>query len=440
MSTMKVTSDGDYLVAAFEWARQRALDWVQTSASPDNLPSYWAGYPHRPLFYSRDVCHQAVGAHLLGLDRENLSMFKVFAASATLERGWYPLWSFHFDGQIGEIDYVDDSRFVREIPAVFELTCRGLEQFAWTGDRRWIEDPVLWDYYRRSVEDFVALHDEDKDGIPESPGNGDIFEGTATYNEQADEEPLVVASDGLATQFAAELAVARACEERGQVHDAVRHRLRAASIRGDFLRDWWDPTGQRFARGRDRAGHLVFGFGKETSWYVPLLGLCGTGEKAATMLNAVEAGLAENPPTNIEAFTYLPGVFHPYGRDDVAWRWLKHLVDSRDIYPEVSFTVVDHLVTGLLGLEPDAGRGILTTRSHLPAEIRWLQVDDVPIGAWRVSIRHEGHRVTEVTVNDGPEPLSVICQFADVSGDQTVAVPTLVAPGSTARITNLNPH
>lgn len=66
--------------------RERALDWVQTG-KPGTIPSYWAGLTNRPAFYSRDVAHQMLGAHLLGLDAEDLSMLKVSAGDVDVAGG-----------------------------------------------------------------------------------------------------------------------------------------------------------------------------------------------------------------------------------------------------------------------------------------------------------------------------------------------------------------
>src|SRR5690349_11349660 len=73
-SNLALTSSNSQLVADFAWAKQRALDWVQTGKKAGYIPCYWAGLTTRPAFYSRDFAHQATGAHLLGLDTENLSM------------------------------------------------------------------------------------------------------------------------------------------------------------------------------------------------------------------------------------------------------------------------------------------------------------------------------------------------------------------------------
>lgn len=399
---LAVSSDLAYVGDAFRWARDRALAWVRTGDG--NLPSYWAGYPSRPMFYSRDVCHQAAGAHLLGLDSENFAMFRHFARSATPARKWFPLWAFHFDGRIADLDYHHDEHFVREIPAVFDLTYRALEQYDWTGDRRWIDDPDLAAYYRHSTDEFVTAHDADGDGIPEAAGTADIFLGTATYNER--EAPLLRAGDGLAAQY-------------GALRKLGRH-TEADKLQAVY-NEWWN--GDHFARGVTRDG-LDFSWGLESHTLVPVFGLSGTGERAERFLDYLERQMESAPPQNIESFSYWPEFLFDHGRDESAWRWTKHLIDSRDDYPEISFTVVEHLVAGLLGLRPDAPNAALTVMSHLPAEVGNLTVDNLPIGAWTLRIRQEGKHSTEVTVHSGPGPLTVTV------GTQTHSV----APGSTARV------
>ncbi|MEV0792265.1 hypothetical protein [Kribbella sp. NPDC050459] len=407
---LAVSSDLAFVGEAFAWARDRALAWVCTGAG--NLPSYWAGYPSRPLFYSRDVCHQAAGAHLLGLDAENFAMFRHFARSATPARKWFPIWAFHFDGRIAALDYHDDEHFVREIPAVFDLAYRALEQYDWTGDRRWIDDPDLAAYYRHSVDDFVAAHDADGDGIPEAGGTADIFLGTATYNER--EAPLLIAGDGLATQYAV-------LRKLG-LHD------RADRIQATY-QDWWN--GDHFARGMTKDG-LDFDWGLESHTLVPLFGLSGTGERNELFLDYLEKQLESQPPLNIESFSYWPEFLFRHGRDEAAWRWTKHLIDSRDDYPEISFTVVEHLVAGLLGLRPDAPNAALSITSHLPAEIGELIVDNLPVGGWDLRIHQIGKHTTEVTVHSGPGPLTVT-----VGPDSETHS---AAPGSTARVVQPKDH
>ena len=93
---LAIQSSQQELVEAFNWAKEKARFYVQTgktgpldawergagSGNVSYLPTYWAGYPKRSAFYSRDFCHQLIGAHLLGLQEENFTMLKAFAASA----------------------------------------------------------------------------------------------------------------------------------------------------------------------------------------------------------------------------------------------------------------------------------------------------------------------------------------------------------------------
>jgi len=245
----------------------------------------------------------------------------------------------------------------------------------------------------------VQAHDADGDGIPEAGGTADIFLGTATYNER--EAPLLIAGDGLATQYAVLRKLGR---------DAEADRIQATYA------TWWRDD--HFARGITKDG-LDFDWGLESHTLVPLFGLSGDPR----FLDWLETRMTADPPKNIESMSYYPELLFKYGRDESAWRWTKHLIDSRDDYPEISFTVVEHLVAGLLGLRPEAGRA-LSLESHLPAEIGRLTADHVRVGAWDLRITQEARHTTEITVHSGPAPFPVT-----VSGRTHT-----IAPGGTVRV------
>jgi len=231
-SNLSLTSGSSQLVADFAWARQRALDWVQTGKKAGNIACYWAGLTTRPAFYSRDFAHQTVGAHLLGLDAENLAMLRAFAASATSARRWYPLCSFGFDGSIFRTDYRSDTDFVREIPAVFELTQKGAELYRWTGNRAFVDD-----------------------------GTGSIFRGVATYNEN--HERLIEAGDAIGSQYQALLGYATVQAARGDSTGAAATRQRATAQKAHFERSWFSTRANRYIRGFNASGPLT-NFGMTT--------------------------------------------------------------------------------------------------------------------------------------------------------------------------------
>jgi hypothetical protein len=263
-------------------------------------------------------------------------------------------------------------------------------------------------FYQTSVGEFVTAHDADGDGIPEAGGTADIFLGTATYNER--EAPLLIAGDGLATHYAVLRKLGR---------DAEADRIQAT------YETWWG--GDHYARGVTKDG-LDFDWGLESHTLAPLFGLGGSADRTEQSLDWLESKMNSDPPKNIESLSYYPELLFKYGRDESAWRWTKHLVDSRDDYPEISFTVVEHLVAGLLGLRPREGAA-LSIQSHLPAEIKRLTADHVRVGDWDLRITQEARQTTEVTVHSGPGALPV-----------TVGAETHpLEPGQTARFTLKDP-
>ncbi|NUW45040.1 hypothetical protein [Nonomuraea rhodomycinica] len=425
---LMVASGHDELVEMFSWARDRALRWAHPGGTrgPVNvdehrplgtgegvyLPSYWAGYAHRSGFYLRDFVHQAAGAHLLGLAEANLTMLRRFAASATAEHGHRPVWAFNFDGSYLSIDYRGPGEFVREVPAVFELVECVAELHRWTGDAAYVHDPVLRDYCANAI------------ALPATARGTSIFEGVASYNELGG-EPLAVAGDGLATQYAAHLAMAALARARGE--DGDRFETRAAELRRHYEQDW------KGARGFTLDGRPVTGWGAENSFFMPLKGL----RDDPAYLDYVDAQ-ASGPgrPANVEAWTYLPDVFFRNGRPEAAWRWMREIFHARTgghvagglngDYPEVSFTLVSQVVAGLLGVRPDAPANALSTLSRLPAEIGWAAVSGVPIGRGRVAVRHDGGEATTLTNLSGQVTYTWTAAFPDGSAT-TLEVP----PGAT---------
>ncbi len=321
----KVTSSSCTLQQACEWAADYARSLVMTGrCCPVNrhefceqtdlttaMPCYHAGYLFRSAFYARDFCHQAVGAHLLGLDTENRYMLNAFAASATPGREWYPLWALNFDGSPFLLDYRDDSAFVREVPTVLELveTCERL--YRWTGDPYYLHDTCLRRFGEHAVTEFIRLHDQRMpNGVAEGDGSGDIFRGVATYSERG--APLLEAGDGLACEYQALSSWARLCIARGDCDGAVRFAQRAARLRHYFETDWSvTPETDLYVCGYDVHGQPVTRFELEGSWFMPLKGLTRPSPRLERYLDFIEQCLDDpcTRPPNVEACTYLPEVF-----------------------------------------------------------------------------------------------------------------------------------
>ncbi|MEQ7007090.1 NPCBM/NEW2 domain-containing protein [Actinopolymorpha sp. B17G11] len=434
-----IASSNDQLVEAFNWAKWRARQHVQTgkhgpvdvegpippdAKQADYIPSYWAGYAHRTAFYIRDYAHQAAGAHLLGLDAENRSMLHAYAATSTEARNWYPLWALNFDGSPYFVDHPSESYFVREVPAVFELVDKAAEQYRWTGDSAYVDDPTLWSFYTKAVTDFIELHDTQlPNGVAEGTGQG-IWYGAASYNERSDHQ-MIEAGDGIAAQYQAFRGYAELARARGDESLAEQFDTRADELFEYFNTDWGvAPGAWEYARGRNPDGAQVAGWGQENSMFMAYDEIIDpNSRKADDFIDYMYQMYTERRPSNIESSSYVPDVMFAYGRSEQGWAWMKDIIGALNEphevvqqgtngdYPEVSFTLVSHTVEGLAGVVPDAPGHAVSTLSRLPEEIDWLNLDHIMVGEHDIDVRHEGSTRTTVIHNAGPRPLTTTISF-----------------------------
>ncbi|MCF3131873.1 hypothetical protein [Streptomyces olivochromogenes] len=426
-----VTSSDPRLVEMFDWAKRKANSWVQLPGTEGPLnvderntsgtgtgtygPSYWAGYAHRSGYYSRDMVHQLAGAAVLGLDAENQSMLKAFAASSTAEHKYFPVWAMNFDNKTYlAIDYHGPTDFVREVPAGFELVEKANQAYRWTGDSAYVRDSTLWDFYRHTTDQFVSLHDGDKpNGVAEGTGKG-IFAGTASYDEVGD-EPLREAGDAIGSQYQAYLAMAALAKNRGDEDLARTYTRKAAGLKCYFNSTWSGTgSGGDMVRGYTTDGRPLTGWGKENSWFMPMKRIIEAGPRNDAYLDFIDQQASgSGKPSNVEAISYLPDTFFANNRNDTAWKWMRYVYDQRNVrhpvskqgpngdYPEVSFTLVGQTVQGLMGVEPDAPDHALSTQSRLPSGTDWTQIKDLKIGDSTFTLRHDGPTKSTLTHSAG---------------------------------------
>ncbi|MFI6094774.1 hypothetical protein ACIA8G_04430 [Lentzea sp. NPDC051213] len=426
-----ISSSDPAVVEMFDWAKRKANSWViqpgtvgpvdvdegRLSGTGTNTyqPSYWAGYAHRTAYYSRDMVHQFAGAQVLGLNDENLSMTHAFAASSTPEHKYYPVWAINFDNDTYlRIDYNHPNSFVREVPATFELVEKANQAYRWSGDARYVQDPALWEFYRKATDEFIALHDGAKpNGVAEGTGKG-IFAGAASYNEHSD-EPLAEAGDSIASQYQAFRAMASLASGRGDTALAAKYEQAATDLKAYFNSTWTGTgSGEAMVRGYTVDGEALTGWGKENSWFMPMKQILDPGPRRQAYLDYIDQqARGSGKPGNIEAITYLPDTFFNNNRPDTAWYWMNYVYNARDTrhsaarqgpngdYPEVSFTLLSQVVEGLLGVAPNAPRHQLATQSRLPSGMDWIQVADIPVGKGKFKVRHDGARKSTVTNQGG---------------------------------------
>lgn len=346
-SGITFNSSNPALQAAWDFAVPQAMAYVMTGkGSPPYMPCYLAGLLDRPAYYTRDTAHHALGAHLLGLDKENLAMMRVFAASATPPRAYFPLWSFDFYGNTYPLDYKSDTDYVRETPSPFDIIVAAARLSQWTGDGTYATDPTLWASWSSLFDQFIALHSPHGDGLVGwANPTGNIFFGAASYVENG--EGLILAADTLAKEAAGFEAFAQFQGARGNATGAAASRAQARSLINVFRNFWYNQSAGGYMRGITATGPK-YGWGETQTLFPALHGLLEPGERAQAHLATILAGA---PGSGTEPRTYVPEALFLHGLPDAAAAFIAQLLaDPRKTYPEVSYTLVADLAVHLLGI------------------------------------------------------------------------------------------
>lgn len=468
---MKLYSDNHFLEASFQWATEKTKQFVVTGTKngainlgdgkkwygPDGIvltssraewaepkdyaPCFWAGYFDRTAYYIRDFAHQAVGAHLAGLDCELYNMFHTFAKNANEKTGWYAPWAFNFDNSVYFMDTPNLTRFVREITAQFELVEKSYELYLWTGDRRYICDEQNFLFIEKIMSDFIDLQDgiilDEKNGIPE--GKGDIFDGSCTYNERSFH--AAEAGDSIAAMYKALLCYSKILKIRGDEEKSQIQLKRAENLKDYFNNEWSVvPNSDKFCYAIDNKGKKHYKWlkiGKEIHGgasliFIPMKEITEIGERNNKLLDYIFKK-EKNPLTredNIESLTYLPEVFFPYFQNDRAWYWMKHIIEQKDLpherasqgtngdYPEISFTFIAQTVQGIMGISVNAEKSEITTYPHFPNEINEITLTDLVFGKNIVDITLCKDSAT--ITNKSQKPIKWTCKLPDKTETVTV--------------------
>ncbi len=86
---------------------------------------------------------------------------------------------------------------------------------------------------------------------------------------------------------------------------------------------------------------------------------------------------------NNEAKTYLADTFYKHGENAMGWHWTKEVLELNDTYPELFFLNISNVITGMMGIEPDAPNNKISTIPRLTKEVPWVQVIfSIYYGCW----------------------------------------------------------
>ncbi|MFF2480299.1 hypothetical protein [Paenibacillus sp. NPDC058071] len=394
-SAISFQSNDEFLNAGFAWAKEQALFYAHDGEDAVGL-WYEAALPSREAFCMRDISHQSLGAAALGLQAHTRNMMQKFAENISESKDYCTYWEIDKDDQPAPVDYESDEDFWYNLPANFDVIEACWRQYLWTGDRFYLEHPAMRRFYDLSVTAYVERWDKDGDGIPEYyPEYG--RRGLASYNEVG-EFPRIGA-DLIAIMIAGYKAYAEMMRLEGKEDEHAAYAAKADDLQKLLNERWWDEANNSFYVALGHDGQFLNSEAGEGQ-FLPLYyeAITDSAKRESALIEAIAKGVS-----NVEGMSYLPEMYYRAGYDEQALISLKALMEpelERREYPEVSYSAIGAIVSGLMGISADGVSGIATA-SGLAGGVGQAELTGLPVIGRTIGVKHEDHRSTALTLMSG---------------------------------------
>lgn len=396
-------SNNVHLNETFDWAKNKALSLAHDGSDP---VGYWyeAALPNREAFCMRDVSHQAIGASILGLEKHNLNMFQKFAENISVEKDYCSYWEINRYNKPAPVDYQNDKDFWYNLPANFDVIYNAYRLYQWTGDKTYIQHPEFKNFYALSMNNYVDHWELGFDKITQRnrnmhSGSSKRFgthRGIPTYNEGGRAE-TILAIDLNASLIAAYKAYSKILTLNGKPNEAAIY-LKKAKREQKFLDEfWWDKQKQEYRSVQyvDKSfDYLMIGDDQAFLHYLLYYDVLEDQTKVSKLAEQYRENYEK---LIIELKSYLPTIFYENGYSNLATKMIMDIGSSKNKrrdYPENSFTIIEHITRGLMGVQMDATKNTVTTFSRLAAEDDWAEMKELKFQSNTISVKHDGTAAT----------------------------------------------
>jgi hypothetical protein len=357
----------------------------------------------------RDVSHQTEGAAALGLYAANRNMLRLFAQSPAKERDWAAYWEIAGDGRPSPADYLSDSDFWFNLPANFDVLDATVRMWRWTGDDAYRNDSVFQRFFRITMSDYIKVWQLTPDTILKRPrianqrqedGRFVHSRGIPSYTEGS--RDFIFGTDLLAAEYRAIRSFQEIAASANNRKLAQDMQPTADAIQKLLERVAWSET-QNHYLGTIRRDLTGSGSGDALVLYF------GAAKNPAHLRGALD--YLSSPSywqhINVEEESYVPLTLFRYGRDDAAYQVLADISSPKKVrreYPEISYSVIEALVSGVMGLEPAHNQDAfdVLTLSRLPTDHDRATLSDVLIRKNHLDITHTGRSSTRLKNVSGP--------------------------------------
>ncbi len=398
-------SSDNELQSAVQWAKEKALSYAHDDSDPVGF-WYEAALPNREAFCMRDVSHQSVGAEILGLSKHNRNMLLKFAQNISESKDYASYWEINRYNQPAPVDYESDRDFWYNLPANFDLIFTMNRLFEWTQDSTYIEHPSFQKFCSLSLNEYVdrwalshdvittrdrSLFVQDPKAFPKNRFGKN--RGIPTYNEGGRGESLL-GIDMTASYIAGLKSYIEILNHLGRDQETEVYAAKLTDELHFLNTFWWDASKKvyRSIYYQDQSFDY-FMVGKDQAYlhYLLYFDVLSKPSQINTILNEYRA---RQQSLIIELKSYLPILFYEKNEPATATKIILELCDeanTRRDYPENSFTVIEHVTRGLMGINPS--QEAIATQSRLEAS-QWAKVEGVSIFGTQIDVEHHSRYKT----------------------------------------------
>lgn len=351
----------------------------------------------------------------MGLYEANHNMLQRFAASAAKSRDWAAYWEITGKGVPSPADYVSDNDFWFNLPANFDVLDATVRMMNWTGDSSYRTSPIFHNFSRITLSDYLRAWQLYPAMLLTRPrianqrtteGRFIDARGIPSYSEGT--KDFIFGADLLAAEYRAMRSYQEVPENGSLLHDEEKN---ASAIQSLLEKVAWSEQDHHYY-GPIRNDLSGYGSGDTMILYF------GAVKDPTHIRGALDYISAPSywKQINIEEETYIAQTLFRYGRTSTAYEVLADISapnKARREYPEVSYSVISAIVSGVMGVAPAAigDNYDVSTLSRLPTEMDVASLTDISIRRNRIQVTHHGSSLSRLKNLSGP-PLRWRASFA----------------------------
>ena len=392
--TIKVSSSDTSLVSIFNWAHTTSNGYLGKDSDPVG-PWYESALSGREAFCIRDVSHQCIGAEIISHSKQNLNMYYKFVENISEPKDWCTYWEINRYNKPAPIDYTSDKDFWYNLNANFDIIDASYKLYLWSGNKAYINDPLFDNFFKISLNQYIDRWQLQSDKIMQRPSVMNASEkfikekkrwkvnarGLPSYDEGV--EGLVITSDLIAMIYNGFSTYAKILALRGELAKSKQYQQKALAYRQIIDSLWWNQKTNSYFNYFLSDGKF---HGGGSNLYMLWYGVIQDPKKIIQTLSNNNIW----DYYEIEGMSYLPQLFYRFGNNENGYHFLQKIyANKRRQYPEASSGCIEGIVHGLMGVQPSAAEGIVTTCARLTPKTSWISIENIPIFSGLISVSHQ---------------------------------------------------